>query len=135
MQPDINHIGPELKFTASRSSGPGGQHVNKVNTRVTLRWDVANSNLLDREQKEIIQQKLAGHINSQGELLLSVQDSRSQLQNKETALNRLNDLLNQAFHRPKTRKTTKPTKASVQKRLDEKKKQAAKKRLRRGLDE
>ncbi len=134
MKPQLADILPEIKFTASRSGGPGGQHVNKVNTRVTLRWPVYNSTVLSDEQKAIIAAKLSGYLNNEGELLLTARESRSQQQNKESALQRLDDLLTRAFHKPKARKPTRPTRASVKKRLEAKKKQAEKKRLRKGLD-
>jgi ribosome-associated protein len=133
-KPLIDDLLTELQFTTSRSGGPGGQHVNKVNTKVTLRWDVRKSTVIDDDQRLLILGKLAKVVNSVGEVVLSADSSRSQLQNKEAVLNKLDLLLTRAFAVAKPRKPTKPTKASVRKRLDDKKKQSIKKHLRRGID-
>jgi ribosome-associated protein len=132
--PALIDIENEFKFTTSRSSGPGGQSVNKVNTKVTLRWDVKNSISIDDEQRLRITEKLAKLINSEGEIVLNAQTHRSQLQNKEEAIHKLDGLLTKAFIVRKARKRTNPTKASRQKRLTAKKKQSDKKKLRKGLD-
>ena len=120
----------ELDFVTSRSSGPGGQHVNKVNTKVSLRFDVINSGLLSGEQKQTLLLKLASRITKEGILTISSANKRSQLRNKEATLQRLEKLLAQAFATKKKRKRTAPTKASVQKRLHEKRLQAEKKQWR-----
>ncbi len=120
----------ELQFTTSRSSGPGGQNVNKVNTKVAIRWNVKNSILLTPEQKDILLQKLTTKLTVDGDLILVAQDKRSQLDNKEEALRKLDHLLKQAFFKKKKRKATKPSKGSVQNRLDKKKKHSDKKKLR-----
>ena len=133
-KPEIALIENEFKFSASRSSGPGGQSVNKVNTKVTLRWDVKNSTSIDNEQRLRITEKLAKVINNEGEVILTAQTNRSQLQNKEEVISKLQALLTKAFIVHKARKATKPTKSSVQKRLEAKKKQSNKKKLRKGLD-
>ena len=133
-KPEIALIENEFKFSASRSSGPGGQSVNKVNTKVTLRWDVKNSTSIDDEQRLRITEKLARVINNVGEVILTAQTNRSQLQNKEEVISKLESLLTKAFIVHKARKATKPTKSSVQKRLEAKKKQSNKKKLRKGLD-
>jgi ribosome-associated protein len=132
-KPDIDSLKGEFKFTTSRSSGPGGQSVNKVNTKVTLRWDVQGSALLDEDQRAIIMVKLAKIINSEGELVLTAQSNRSQLQNKEEVINKLAASITKAFAVRKARKATKPTKASVQRRLTAKKKLSDKKKLRGGV--
>src|SRR6185369_8573968 len=98
----------ELEFSTSRSSGPGGQNVNKVNTKVTLRWNVNDSSLLTPEEKELILQKLSTRLTTEGVLLLSAQDKRSQLQNKEEVVRKFDQLLKQAFTKKKKRKATKP---------------------------
>lgn len=123
-------LGSELEFSASRSSGPGGQNVNKVNTKVTLRWNVKDSALLTPEEKDLLLQKFSTKLTTEGVLLLTAQDKRSQLQNKEEVLLKLENLLRQAFTKKKKRKTTKPSKGSVQNRLDKKKKHSDKKKLR-----
>ena len=106
--------------------------MNKVNTKVTLRWDVANSQLLDEEQKALLFKKLGKRLTNDGVLVLSSQEERSQLANKEDVQAKLDELLIKAFAKKKKRKPTKPTKASVEKRLEEKKKQGEKKKWRRG---
>ena len=121
----------EIVFTASRSSGPGGQHVQKTNTRVTLRWNVMNSNSLSDEQKETILKKLAGRINKENELLINVETHRSQHRNKLIAYQLLNDLVTNALKKPKSRKKTKPSASSVERRLRQKGQLGEKKRQRR----
>jgi ribosome-associated protein len=124
-------VASELEFVTSRSSGPGGQNVNKVNTKVTLRWPVVASVILSSEERETITQKLASRITLEGELVISAQDKRSQLQNKEAALAKLDELLTKAFVKKKKRKATKPSKVAVQKRIESKKRQGEKKKMRR----
>ena len=111
----------ELVFTASRSSGPGGQHVNKTSTKVELRFNVPNSVLFTEEQKEILTDKLKNKINSEGDLIVVSQQSRSQLKNKETALAKFYELLEKALTPEKKRKPIKLTQAAKEKRLEEKK--------------
>jgi len=126
-------ISKELTFSASKSSGPGGQHVNKVNTKVTLRFDVVNSTLLNEEQKATILKKLTSKITNEGIFILFDQSTRSQIKNKEAVVQKLDRLLKKAFAKRKVRKSTKPTKAAVRKRLDNKKKQSEQKKLRRKI--
>lgn len=123
-------LGPELIFTTSRSSGPGGQNVNKVNTKVTLKFDVFQSTLLTPEEKEIISRKLASRMTTEGVLILTAQDKRSQVQNKESVLDKLEKVLGKAFEKRKIRKSTKPSKGSVQERINQKKQHSEKKKLR-----
>lgn len=123
----------ELDFTASKSGGPGGQNVNKVNSKITLRFDVKNSESLTEEEKEKISEKLANRISTDGVLIISAQSKRTQLQNKEAAIAKFNQLMGKAFARKKARKATKPTKASKEKRLKSKKIQAEKKKMRQSL--
>lgn len=120
----------ELIFLTSRSSGPGGQNVNKVNTKVTLKFDVLNSHILTQEEKEIVSSKLKSRITSEGILLLSSQEKRSQLQNKESVIQKFEGLLAEAFKKKKARKPTKPSKGSVQKRIKSKKQASEKKKWR-----
>lgn len=127
-------IDTEIKFSTSRSGGPGGQHVNKVNTKVTLKWDIPNSDALSEEQKAVALKKLKSRCSSEGILLLNSQSGRTQLQNKHAVVLKLEDLLLKAFETRKKRIPTMPTKASINKRLLEKKIQGEKKRLRKGLE-
>ncbi|MFD2514138.1 alternative ribosome rescue aminoacyl-tRNA hydrolase ArfB [Pontibacter locisalis] len=117
----------ELQFQASRSGGAGGQNVNKVATKVELKFDVQNSERLSDEEKALVQEKLASRINSDGFLQVVCQTERSQLRNKELCLERFYELLRQALTKQKKRKATKPSSASVRRRLENKKKQAEKK--------
>ncbi|WP_019946466.1 alternative ribosome rescue aminoacyl-tRNA hydrolase ArfB [Hymenobacter aerophilus] len=118
---------PELQFQTSRSSGPGGQNVNKVESRVELRFRIADSQLLSDEQKQTLLEKLASRLTQEGELLVTAQEDRSQLRNRETALLKFHQLLVKTLHRPKTRRPTKPGKGAVRKRLESKKKHGDKK--------
>ena len=120
----------EFSFSASRSSGPGGQHVNKVSTKVELRFDVMKSSLLTPEEKELIYEKLSNKINQEGELILVSQRSRTQLKNKEKVIEKFYELLAGALTPRKKRKTTKPSPEAKEKRLEEKRAQAEKKRRR-----
>ena len=130
MSPDIlkeRDFLPELTLTASRSSGPGGQHVNKVSTKVELRFNVMESDLLTAEEKEIIRIKLASKMNLEGEIILVCQSERSQLQNKEKVIEKFYVLLSKALTPVKKRKPTKPSRAAIEKRLEKKRLQSEKK--------
>lgn len=133
MAPDQHLYTHELVFTTSRSSGPGGQNVNKVNTKVTLKWDVLNSTATTEEQRVLIREKLKSYFTKEGVLILMAQDKRSQLANKEAVLYKLDQLLKKAFVRKKVRKATKPSKTAVKKRLESKKQHAEKKQWRKKL--
>jgi len=117
----------ELNFQASRSSGPGGQHANKTETQVELRFSIHDSHLLSEEEKERLMKKLSNRITKEGELILTVESSRSQVRNREEATEKFYALLEQALKKPKKRKPTKPPKAAKRKRLEEKKKHSEKK--------
>lgn len=121
----------ELSYKTSRSSGAGGQNVNKVETSVTVLWKVENSQFLNEEEKILIQNKLKNRINSEGILQLTVSESRAQLQNKKIATEKILELVNISLIMPKKRLKTKPSKTKVQKRLDSKKKLSDKKENRR----
>lgn len=124
---------PELEFTASRSSGAGGQNVNKVNSKVTLRWNVARSTLVTEERRDLLLTKLAHQLTQQGELILSSQEHRSQLQNRDEVLRKLDTVLQQAFKKRKVRRASKPSKAAAKKRLESKKRHSEKKQWRKRL--
>jgi ribosome-associated protein len=127
---DAELLVSELTFTASRSSGPGGQNVNKVNSKVTLQFDVMNSAILTAEEKETMLRKLSTRITRDGVLMISAQDARSQIQNKEVAIEKFSKILSKAFERKKARRATKPSKGAVQERINKKKKQGEKKKWR-----
>lgn len=131
--PQAEMLMSELLFTSSRSGGPGGQNVNKVNSKVTLKWDVAKSTLLNEEQQQIIIRKLSSRLTKEGILILTAQDKRSQLQNKEEVISKLNQLLVKAFTPKKVRKKTKPGKAAQQARITDKKQRSEKKQWRKKL--
>ena len=120
----------ELDFSASRSSGPGGQNVNKVNSKITLKFDVRQSALLNEEEKTVLISKLASRLTAEGVLILTSQDKRSQLQNKEAVMAKLDVILTKAFEKKKARKATKPSKGSVQERIKKKKQHYEKKQWR-----
>lgn len=123
----IPELEREFVFQTSRSSGPGGQNVNKVNSRVELRFDIPGSELLTAEQKEMLQRKLASRLTSAGVLIVSSQESRSQADNRDRAVQKLYAQLARALMPVKKRKATRPTMASEEKRLQRKKRQAEKK--------
>ncbi len=127
---DVTH---ELDLSASRSGGPGGQNVNKVNSKISLRFDVKQSPSLTEEEKEKILEKLSSRITTEGVLILSASSKRTQLQNREAAIAKFNKLMGNAFTKRKKRKATKPTKGSVKRRLKSKKIQSEKKKMRQPL--
>lgn len=120
----------ELQFRFSTSSGPGGQHVNRSATRVTLLFDVAGSASLDEGVRGRLLQKLGNRLDSEGVLHVVVQESRSQWQNRETAVLRFRTILAHALHTPKKRHPTKPGTAAIERRLTHKKKQSVRKKER-----
>lgn len=124
----------EVVFSATRSSGPGGQNVNKVNTQVELRFSVKDSGLFSDEVKDRIFLKLKNRMNSEGELIVTSQSGRSQLNNKENALEKFFELIEKALTVRKKRLKSTPTLASRLKRLEAKKNQSQKKQLRKPPD-
>jgi ribosome-associated protein len=117
----------EFQFQASRSGGAGGQNVNKVSTKVELRFNVLTSTLLDDAQKELIQKKCKNQINSEGELIIVSQEERTQLRNKNTVIKKFKDLLVKALMIPKKRLKVTPTAAMIAERLKNKKMASEKK--------
>lgn len=120
----------ELQYRATRSGGPGGQHVNTSSTRVELYFDVASTPNLDEAERARVLEKLAGRIDAEGVLRLSASEHRSQHQNKEAVTERFVHLLREALHVPKARKKTRPTRASREARLHAKRQRSETKRLR-----
>ena len=121
----------ELYFQASRSSGPGGQHANRRETRVEACWNVRESPNLSDEERALILEKLASRIGKDGVLRVVAEDERSQHRNKELAKERLQQLVAQALHVPKPRRKTRPPKSADEKRLEEKSRRKKMKELRK----
>lgn len=121
----------ELSWSASRASGPGGQHVNKTSTRVTLEWSIRDSAVLDAGQRARLLQKLASRTTNDGVLQVHADDNRSQLRNREIAADRLLALVANALKRPKKRRPTKPSRGAKERRLKAKKQHGQKKAQRR----
>jgi len=124
----------ELRFKALRSSGAGGQHVNKVSTKIELSFDLNKSNALREQEKERLVLKLSNRLTKEQILLLQCDESRSQHKNKEIVIKRFFYLIENALKVQKKRKKTKPSKSSIEKRLQSKKKEAKKKINRRKPD-
>jgi len=124
----------EFKFQTSRSSGPGGQHVNKVSSRVELRFNLKETQLLSEENKALLYKKLATRISQEGVLSVVVQADRSQLKNKQTAIEKFFELLEHALKPEKKRRATKPSRAARERRLQAKKQSSEKKTRRRSSD-
>ena len=121
----------ELTYKTSRSSGAGGQNVNKVETSVTVLWKVADTEFFSNEEIELISEKLKNRINQDGILQLTVSESRTQLQNKKIATDKILELVEKSLYKPKPRKATKPSKRQIEKRIRAKKQISEKKENRR----
>ena len=124
---DFSIIRNELQFKAVKSSGPGGQHVNKTATKVVIQFAVIPSEGLNEQEKRLIEKRLSNQINADGILTLSCSETRSQHRNRELGVLRLQQLLIEHLKVKKPRKKTKPSKSAIEKRLRTKKHQALKK--------
>ena len=118
----------EFQFYTSKSGGPGGQHVNKTNSKVMLKWNIDTSSVINQKQKQLLQHKLNL---ANGFISVSCDSERSQLQNKTIAIKKLLAILKRTLKLPTIRRASKPTKSSIRKRLDSKKQQAQKKQNRK----
>jgi len=125
----------EFIYSASRSSGSGGQNINKLNTKVELRFSMTNTTLFSDEEKEIICRKLRNKINLEGELILTAQSERTQLMNKKVVMEKFYAIVSKALTSPRKRRATRPTLASVKKRIEEKRNLGFKKSLRKKEDD
>lgn len=121
----------ELEYRATRAGGAGGQHVNTSSTRIELLWNLASTQALDDEARERVAAKLASRLDGEGKLRVVSSARRSQAQNRESAEERLAELVRGALAVPRRRKATRPTRASKEARLDAKKKRSETKRRRR----
>ncbi len=125
------HFEKEFEFITSRSSGAGGQHVNKTESKVELRFDINSSEILSNDEKFLLKGKLAHKINKEGILQIVTQEERSQVRNKKICIDKFFLLIETALTKQKKRKKTKPSFSSIFKRLERKKKQSEKKERRK----
>jgi ribosome-associated protein len=125
----------ELRICFARSGGPGGQNVNKVETKVELRWTPGESATLSQEDREWLLKRLAKKLTSDGDLVVTSQRTRDQVRNREDARAKMATIILRALERPKRRKRTRRSRASIERRLREKKQQSKLKTDRRAPDE
>lgn len=126
--------GTDLAFAAVRSSGPGGQHVNTSSTKVELRFDLPGTQALSEPVKARLRALCRGRLDAAGAVVITSQETRSQLRNMNDTRDKLAELIRRALVPPKRRKPTKPTRGSKERRLDAKKQRGEKKRLRSTID-
>lgn len=131
MEFPVKDLLKEIRFKTSRSGGKGGQNVNKVSSKVELNLNISASLLFNDEQKQILLQKLANRINSEGILQIITEEERSQLLNKQKSLVKLQQLIKNALNQPAVRKATKPKRSAIESRLKAKHMNALKKISRR----
>ena len=131
---EAKNIIKELKFKAIRSSGAGGQHVNKVSSKVVLFFDIPRSEFLTEDEKEMLSENLLSKLTKDKLLILNCDENRSQHKNKEIVIDRFIKIIANALKIPKERRITKPSKSSIQKRLETKKKLGVKKAYRKRPD-
>lgn len=124
----------DLSWAAARSGGPGGQNVNKVSSKVELRFDLEGTRALDPSAKDRLRTIAKNRIDADGCILIVSQTTRDQVRNLQDARDRLAELVRQALIVPKRRRKTKPTRSSVERRIESKKRRAETKRGRRGPD-
>jgi ribosome-associated protein len=122
----------EITILTSRASGPGGQHVNRTESKVELHWSLEESLVLNDTQKSLLRKRFGGRLTNEGVLIMTSQATRSQLKNREIVEQRFLDLVEKMLRPPKKRIRTKPGKSAVEKRLKKKKMQGEKKRRRGG---
>ena len=131
VSPELTIPQNELTFRASRSGGPGGQHVNTSSTRIELLWDLTHSRVVSEEARARLLEKLAARLDAEGMVRVVASDRRSQAQNREAAAERLAQVVRQALVVRRKRKPTRPTKASREQRMSDKRRRGERKRERR----